>query len=291
LLKRNKFETFEFDIFVDCEKINLKLEMNSTCQIGGVKFFQIFYALQLLPLFGFVLYIAYKQIPNLSPSKVLENKKLDEWKKYGRFLNHNGFAIFYKDSLGDAINKNISKKESLKVIEEILSKPIYLLLHGFPSFSIDFEPIYPHLIQKYHVVAFDFLGCGLSDKPFDVEYSFAMQANVVDRVVSTVLEERKLFRTLLKHEKVENEQVDIHVLSHDIGVSVAQELLARQFSELDETVVENYEIEDEDAIEKNKIKNRDYEISSMIFLNGGLFAETHFPTIGFFLLLLFLLLI
>src|SRR3546814_14690934 len=41
-----------------------------------------------------------------------------------------------------------------------------LLLHGFPTASWDFEPMWPGLTKCFaRVVTLDFPGCGFSDKP------------------------------------------------------------------------------------------------------------------------------
>lgn len=45
------------------------------------------------------------------------------------------------------------------------SKPAVLLIHGFPSQSYSYRKVIPLLSSDYHVVAFDWLGFGFSDKP------------------------------------------------------------------------------------------------------------------------------
>ncbi|KAL3701205.1 hypothetical protein R1sor_019227 [Riccia sorocarpa] len=45
------------------------------------------------------------------------------------------------------------------------TKPTILLIHGFPSQSYSYRKVIPLLSSDYHVVAFDWLGFGFSDKP------------------------------------------------------------------------------------------------------------------------------
>jgi pimeloyl-ACP methyl ester carboxylesterase len=113
-------------------------------------------------------------------------------------------------------------------------KPVVLLIHGFPTSSYDFIGIWPTLIEHYRLISIDMLGFGFSDKPNIRNYTIHKQANLFDALV----DELKL--------------TDFHVLAHDYGVSVAQELLARQI----------------EGTGKG-------EWLSCCFLNGGLFPETH----------------
>lgn len=50
-------------------------------------------------------------------------------------------------------------------------RPSVLLVHGFPSQSYSFRKVIPLLSSDFHVVAFDWLGFGFSDKP-QVNYGF-----------------------------------------------------------------------------------------------------------------------
>src|SRR3546814_9520034 len=55
-----------------------------------------------------------------------------------------------------------------------------LLLHGFPTASWDFEPMWPGLTTCFaRVVTLDFPGCGFSDKPRHSRYSVQEQADLV----------------------------------------------------------------------------------------------------------------
>lgn len=112
-----------------------------------------------------------------------------------------------------------------------------LLIHGFPTASWDWHYLWQPLAQRYRVIACDMLGFGDSAKPLNHNYS--------------LLEQADLQQALLEHLQVEQ---PLHILAHDYGDSVAQELLARHYEE--------------------KI-----EVASCVFLNGGLFPETHRPVL------------
>lgn len=114
------------------------------------------------------------------------------------------------------------------------SLPTVLLIHGYPTSSFDFQGIWDELAQHYRLVTLDMLGFGFSDKPNKRNYTIHGQADIVEALI---------------------EQLGIesyHVLAHDYGDTVAQELLARQ---LDGSGMGTW--------------------LSCCFLNGGLFPETH----------------
>ena len=71
--------------------------------------------------------------------------------------------------------------------------PVVLLLHGFPSASHMFRDLIPELTDKYHVVAPDLPGFGMTEQPArgDFAYTFENIAKVVGRFTE-VLELEKL---------------------------------------------------------------------------------------------------
>lgn len=109
-----------------------------------------------------------------------------------------------------------------------------LLLHGFPTSSWDWAPIWPNLLERHRLVAFDYLGFGFSDKPKNHPYSVMEQADFADELVAKL------------------DLQSFHVLAHDVGDTVAQELLARRH---EGRGVGHWQ--------------------SLCLLNGGLFPETH----------------
>ncbi|AZF23288.1 MULTISPECIES: alpha/beta fold hydrolase [unclassified Pseudomonas] len=112
-----------------------------------------------------------------------------------------------------------------------------LLIHGFPTASWDWHYLWQPLAQRNLVIACDMLGFGESAKPLDHEYC--------------LLEQADLQQALLEHLGVAE---PVHILAHDYGDSVAQELLARHY------------------------EGR-FQMASCAFLNGGLFPETHRATL------------
>lgn len=60
--------------------------------------------------------------------------------------------------------------------------PAIVLMHGFPDNHHLYDRLVPHLPGR-HVVVFDFLGWGESDKPAGYDYTFENQAGDLDAVV------------------------------------------------------------------------------------------------------------
>ena len=89
--------------------------------------------------------------------------------------------------------------------------PTVLLLHGFPSSSYDFREVTERLEERAWLTL-DFLGFGLSDKPRPHRYSLFEQADIVERVVAESL------------------AGPVVLVAHDMGTSVATELLARDLA-------------------------------------------------------------
>jgi pimeloyl-ACP methyl ester carboxylesterase len=112
-----------------------------------------------------------------------------------------------------------------------------LLIHGFPTASWDWHRLWAPLAERYQVIACDMLGFGDSAKPRGHAYS--------------LLEQADLQQALLAHLGIAK---PLHVLAHDYGDSVAQELLARH-------------------------QDGGIKLASCVFLNGGLFPETHHPVL------------
>lgn len=117
--------------------------------------------------------------------------------------------------------------------------PPLMLIHGFPAASYDWHKVWRALTQRFRVFAPDMLGFGFSPKPRDTEFLIMDQADIHEALAAR-LGARKP-----------------HVLAHDYGVSVAQELLERQCDGANKLVLQ-----------------------SVVFLNGGLFPELHRATPG-----------
>jgi pimeloyl-ACP methyl ester carboxylesterase len=144
--------------------------------------------------------------------------ELASWRDAGQYFDYLGFDIFYRVQG---------------------SGPALLLIHGYPFNSFDWEPIWPDLTQRFTVIAPDMMGMGFSAKPVAYEYSVHDHAD--------------MHEALLDHLCIGN----AHILAHDIGDSVGQELLAR-----------------------HEFGERAYgalDIDSITWLNGGMFVETYTP--------------
>ncbi|NQZ79156.1 MAG: alpha/beta hydrolase [Ekhidna sp.] len=143
-------------------------------------------------------------------------QSVDVWYKDAKVFNWNGHSIAYKTE------KN--------------NRPWLLLIHGFPTSSYDWFKIWELLSKEFSLVALDMIGFGYSDKPKNYPYSIIRQSDLVEDFVS--------------HLDIN----EYHLLSHDYGDTVAQELVAR----------------DNESEGKAKIR-------STCLLNGGLFPESHRP--------------
>lgn len=139
---------------------------------------------------------------------------LSDWERGGTFTTLGGHRLFCRDGGSP-------------------DQPALVLLHGFPTSSWDFEGLWAELTARYRVITLDLIGFGFSDKPTAFSYTIQEQAELVEQR----LRERGV--------------TEYHLLAHDYGDTVAQELLARD--------------------------TRSPRLRSLCFLNGGLFPETHRP--------------
>jgi pimeloyl-ACP methyl ester carboxylesterase len=144
---------------------------------------------------------------------VVGSQRLQDWISGGETRQLAGWRVFVRTAVTQG-------------------RPPLLLIHGYPTASYDWVRVWPRLAARHSLYALDLLGFGLSDKPRDSDYAITLQAD--------------LCMALLDDCNVKN----AHVLAHDYGVTVAQELLAREL--------------------QGRLR-----VASMAFLNGGLFPETH----------------
>lgn len=119
---------------------------------------------------------------------------LAHWQQLGHYLSAHGQQVFVIDN------------------EHQSTLPPVLLLHGYPCSSWDFREIYRELARTRRVLALDFLGYGFSAKPFPHAYTVQQQANIVEAVLT------------------QQQLPACHVLTHNYGDAVVQELLARDMS-------------------------------------------------------------
>ena len=123
--------------------------------------------------------------------------QLTTWKNSGEYIPYGHFhhQLFVKQLGGPTA-----------AVEKTL-----LLIHGFPESSYSFHKVVNGLLEIFdRIILFDMLGYGLSDKPTEnYTYSLFEQADTVFEV--------------WKHFGIKGG----HVLSHDMGDSVATEIVAR----------------------------------------------------------------
>ncbi|HBS06702.1 MAG TPA: alpha/beta hydrolase [Leptospiraceae bacterium] len=134
--------------------------------------------------------------------------------------------------------------------------PALVLIHGFPTSSYDWSYIW-HGFPDYRKIAPDLMGFGFSDKPRNYHYSISDQANLIEGLLESL------------------NVREYHILAHDYGDTVAQELLARQWmrTKRNEPGLET-SIQDTESWDDSDRQSR---ILSVCFLNGGLFPEVHRP--------------
>jgi pimeloyl-ACP methyl ester carboxylesterase len=111
-------------------------------------------------------------------------------------------------------------------------RPPLLLIHGYPTSSYDWHRVWARLAQRYSLYACDLLGFGMSAKPRGSNYPIGVQADICQALLA------------------DSGADGAHVLAHDYGDTVAQELMARDLQGL-------------------------ARLESVCLLNGGLFPETH----------------
>lgn len=143
---------------------------------------------------------------------------LSAWKAAGDWLSFRGHRVYFRHQPGPAADC-----------------PVLLLIHGFPTASWDWAPIWAGLAENFELLAVDMLGFGWSAKPQQHRYSILEQADLQQAAMAHIGRSRA------------------HILAHDYGDTVAQELLARHVGGEDDALM----------------------VDSLCLLNGGLFPECH----------------
>lgn len=157
---------------------------------------------------------------NKAPEKENISASLHAWELEQKVFKYGDFKLSYRDS------GNVGNEQ----------KEVILLLHGYPTSSYDWHLVWEDLSENYRLIAMDMLGYGFSDKPNNLQYSISLQTDIQQALLS------KLGIN------------DAHLLTHDYGNNVAQELLAR-------------------IHKPNTLK-----IKSLVLLNGGLFPDAYKET-------------
>jgi pimeloyl-ACP methyl ester carboxylesterase len=117
--------------------------------------------------------------------------------------------------------------------------PLLVFLHGFPSSSYDWRLLLDRETE-HAALAPDFLGFGLSEKPRDHDYTLHWQADLVEELV-----------------RRSDHAGPVFIVAHDMGTSVATELMAR---DLDGSI--------------------EMAIGGLLLLNGSMVQGAASPTLG-----------
>ncbi|ASP39236.1 alpha/beta hydrolase [Bacterioplanes sanyensis] len=152
-----------------------------------------------------------------------------DWQADGHWL------VFRPQAAHRSYDLRVFYRASVAISQLGKQRPVLLLVHGFPTSSWDWHAVWDQLAQHFDLLAADMLGFGCSDKPASFPYRIAIQADLQE--------------ALLRHLGLDH----CHILAHDYGDTVTQELMARQ------------------------LERGSSLLQSVVLLNGGLFAETHRP--------------
>lgn len=152
-------------------------------------------------------------------SEAALNDRVETWRAAGRQEEFRGHQVhtFFQDGEG----------------------PLVILLHGFPTSSYDWREVI-RLMPDRKLLAFDFLGFGLSDKPRDHSYTLSWQADLTEELADRYAGDGPVF-----------------VCAHDLGTSVATELLARDLA-----------------------GELGFDLGGMLIFNGSILIERANPTLA-----------
>ena len=146
------------------------------------------------------------------------NARVQSWREAGELVEVLGRRLYVQERDGDGT--------------------LLVFLHGFPSSSYDWREL-ADLLPGKRMLLFDFLGFGLSDKPADHLYTLAWQADAMEELVRRAV------------------SPPVFLVAHDMGTSVATELMAR-------------DLRGELGI----------DVRGALLFNGSILLERASPTIG-----------
>ncbi len=129
-------------------------------------------------------------LASVSFAGIKPSPELEQWMSTGQYFTFQDHQIFYHDS---------GAKSGTTI----------LMIHGFPTSSWDYRALVTAMSAEHRVVAIDMLGFGFSDKPRWHKYS--------------INEQVELHTALLGHIGVNK----VHIIAHDYGGLVAEEMVAR----------------------------------------------------------------
>jgi len=147
------------------------------------------------------------------------SERVETWKLKGKLVDFRGHSIHTFHQPGDG--------------------PLLVLLHGFPTSSFDWRQTIERMPERA-ILAFDFLGFGLSDKPRDHNYTLSWQADLTEELV-----------------KQYADGGPVYVCAHDLGTSVGTELLARDLA-----------------------GELEFDLAGVLLFNGSILIERANPTLA-----------
>ena len=181
------------------------------------------------------------------------SKNVKNWLNKGNFhLYKNKHKIFYiLSKIQNEKNDNIEEIKLNSPLKIDASTTVNVFLHGFPTSSYDYSKIWGHFsvsnqhlasqsrLKPIYLFTFDYLGYGFSDKPFNYTYSLFDNADLLDNLLLNL------------------NVLNINLIAHDIGDSVAQEILRRY-----------------------NLKQLNFKINNLILTNGGIFYDIYQPVLS-----------
>ncbi len=113
---------------------------------------------------------------------------------------------------------------------------VLLMLHGFPTSGWDWCWAAKLLVGRFHMVVPDLL-----------DYGQSLNAKLK---TCSIMDQADMIEDLMRHRDIK----EVHILAHDVGDTVAQELIAR-----------------------HNESSLSFRILSSVFLNGGMIPDLHRP--------------
>ena len=167
----------------------------------------------------------------------------DRWQQTGQWFEFDGLRLFVNvQGHGQAV----------------------LTLHAFPTSSYDFARLVPLLRDRAQFILFDYPGFGFSDKPAGYPYSLFKYAAAAQAVA--------------QHFGLEH----VQLVAHDIGASVALELLRRGQPVIDRLILLNgsvWSIPFEDWKMRLLQRTLLHPIGGLLIMQLGLFNRRRFAAL------------
>ena len=102
--------------------------------------------------------------------------------------------------------------------------PVVLMVHGNPTWSFYYRNLVVALRDRYRCIVPDHIGCGLSDKPGDAQYTYTLARRIAD------------LGALLEHLQVDT---PLHMVVHDWGGMIGFGWAAKRPEQIATLVISN----------------------------------------------------